>query len=237
MIDFHSHILSETDDGARDFAESVTCLYEAKKAGFSSIICTPHYIVGFYECDYSNIEEKIKKLQIAANNIDLTLYHANEIYVHDEIPSLISNKKVSTINNGKYLLMEFPLTDIPMLNSMDIIKNIVKAGYIPIIAHPERYPYVQKDINFAQNLIKNGALLQCNYSSIDNFYGIKAKKTIIKLLKNNMVSFLGSDNHRKKSIYYNMNKYISKILKYISEEEFEKISKNNALKILRNEEL
>ena len=204
MVDFHCHILSETDDGAIDFSESVVCLYEAKKAGFSSIICTPHYIPSFYECDYANIEDKVNKLQIVANNLGITLYHANEIYVHEDISSLIANKKVSTINNGRYLLMEFPLTDIPMINSMQTIRNIVEAGYIPIVAHPERYPYVQKDINFARDLIKNGALLQCNYSSIDSFYGNKAKKTMIKLLKNDMVSFLGSDNHRKRTIYYNI---------------------------------
>ena len=164
MIDFHSHILSETDDGARDFSESTVCIFEAKKAGFSSIICTPHYMYGFYECDYSNIEKKIEKLQIVAYDKDVKLYHANEIYVHDDIPELIKNKKAATINGGKYLLMEFPLTDIPIINSIDIIKNIVKSGYIPIVAHPERYPYVQKDLNFAIELVQNGALLQCNYS-------------------------------------------------------------------------
>ena len=128
--------------------------------------------------------------------------------------------------------MEFPLTDTPLINSMDIIKKLVEDGYIPIVAHPERYPYVQKNLNFAKELIKNGALLQCNYSSIDGYYGIPAKKTMIKLLKKNMVSFLGTDNHRRKSIYKNMNIYVSKILKYISDEKFEDLSKNNAMRVL-----
>lgn len=237
MIDFHSHILNETDDGAVDFAESAACLYEAKKAGFTAIICTPHYIPGFYECDCDDIAKKIEKLQIAANIPGITLYHANEIYVHEDIPGLIDNKKVSTINNTKYLLMEFPLSDLPMLNSMEIIRNITNAGYVPIVAHPERYPYVQENIKFAKNLVKNGALLQCNYSSIDNYYGREAKKTMIELLKKDMVSFLGSDNHRKGTIYHNMNSYISKILKYISREKFEELSNKNIMKVIRNEKI
>ena len=232
MIDFHSHILSKTDDGARDLLESIQCLHEARNAGFSGIICTPHYLQGFYECDYKNIEKKIKKLKYSMEDIDIKLYHANEIYVHEDISGLIKNKKVSTINDSRYLLIEFPLTDTQLFNSMDIIKKLVEDGYIPIVAHPERYPYVQKNLNFAKELIKNGALLQCNYSSIDGFYGIPAKKTMIKLLKKNMVSFLGTDNHRRKSIYKNMNIYVSKILKYISDEKFEDLSKNNAMRVL-----
>ena len=237
MIDFHSHILSETDDGAKSFEESVACLYEARKAGFSGIICTPHFMQGFYECNCDDIKEKIEKLQIVANNLDIVLYQANEIYAHEDIIKFINDKKVSTINGGRYLLMEFPLTDIPMVNSMEIIQNIVNAGYIPIVAHPERYPYIQDNFDFAKNLIKNGALFQCNYPSINGFYGKKAKKTMIKLLKNDMVSFFGSDNHRKKSFYVRMDKYISQILKYISEEKFVDLSKNNILKVIRNENI
>ena len=237
MIDFHSHVLSKTDDGAIDFSESVACLHEAKNAGFTDIICTPHYLQGFYECDFKDIEKKIKKLKITAKKININLYHANEIYIHEDIPGLVLNKKVSTINNGRYLLIEFPLTDSPIINSVEIIKSITDAGYIPIVAHPERYHYVQENLDFAKRLIENGALLQCNYASIDGYYGNNARKTMIKLLKKDMVSFLGSDNHRKKTIYENMNKYISKILKYISNEKFEDLSTNNILKVITNKDL
>mgnify|MGYP002540560437 FL=1 len=237
MVDFHSHIINDTDDGSKGFSESVALLYEAKKAGFDTVICTPHYMMGFYEKDVKYVSDRIKDLQIDSRRVGVNLYQANEIYAHEDICKFISEKKATTINNSKYLLMEFPLTDEPMLNSIDIIKDIVKNGYVPIVAHPERYPYVQKKLKFAEDLVENGALLQMNYASIDGFYGLRAKKTAIKLLKKKMISFLGTDTHRQKTMYTKTQKYIDHILRYVSDEEFDNISNANALKVLHNEEI
>ena len=185
MIDLHAHILTDTDDGASSFEESVALLYEARKAGFTGIVCTPHYMQGFYEKDANYINNKMKELEMDAKRIGIHLYQGNEIYAINEICKILKEKKIVSLNNSKYLLIEFSLNNEPIKNSVEIIDEIVKNGYIPIIAHPERYPYVQKDIKFLKSLLKKGVLLQANYASIDGYYGIPAKKTIIKLLKNN----------------------------------------------------
>lgn len=235
MIDLHAHILTDTDDGASSFEESVALLYEARKAGFTGIVCTPHYMQGFYEKDANYINNKMKELEMDAKRIGIHLYQGNEIYAINEICKILKEKKIVSLNNSKYLLIEFSLNNEPIKNSVEIIDEIVKNGYIPIIAHPERYPYVQKDIKFLKSLLKKGVLLQANYASIDGYYGIPAKKTIIKLLKNKMIQFLGSDVHDKRTIYVNIPQYIKKISKYLSENEIDELVYKNPIKVIHNE--
>ncbi len=235
MIDIHTHILTDTDDGASSFEESVAILYEAKKAGFTGIVCTPHYMQGFYEKDANYVSNKMKELEMDAKRVGIHLYQGNEVYGTDEISKFLKDKKISKINDSRYLLIEFSLNNTPTNNSIGIIEEIVKNGYVPIIAHPERYPYVQKNMGFIKDLLKKGALLQANFASIDGYYGIPAKKTVIKLLKNNMIQFLGSDVHNKRTIYTNMTQYIKKISKYLSENEIDELAYKNPIKVIHDE--
>lgn len=237
MIDLHSHILTDTDDGASTFEESVALLYEAKKAGFSGIVCTPHYMQQFYEKDVNYISDKIKELGLDSKRIGIHLYQGNEIYISNDICKLLEDKKVARINDSRYLLIELPLTDTPIKNAIEIIEEIVKNEYIPIIAHPERYPYIQKNINLAKEFLRKGALLQANFASIDGYYGVQAKKTVIKLLKNKMIQFLGSDAHKKRTIYSNMNKYIKALSKYLSEDDIHELSYKNPVKVIHDEKI
>lgn len=237
MIDLHAHILTDTDDGAGSFEESVALLYEAKKAGFSGIICTPHYMQQFYEKDSNYVNDRIEELGIDAKRVGIHLYQGNEAYICNEICKFIDDKKVAKINNSRYVLLELPLTEEPLKDTFEIINEIVENGYVPIIAHPERYPYIQKNIEFAKRLLKEGALLQSNYASIDGYYGVPAKKTIIKLLKNKMIQFLGSGTHKKRTIYVNMEKYIKALSKYISEDELHELSYKNPIKVIHDEKI
>ena len=237
MIDLHAHILADTDDGAGSFEESVALLYEAKKAGFSGVICTPHYMQQFYERDVNYINDRMQELSLDSKRIGIHLYRANEVYIFNEICKFIEDKRVTTINGSKYVLLELPLTETPINNTIEIVEEIVKNGYVPIIAYPERYPYVQKNIEFAKELLRKGALLQANYASIDGYYGVQAKKTIIKLLKNKMIQFLGSDVHEKRTIYINMQKYIKALSKYLSEDDLHELSYKNPIKVIHDEKI
>lgn len=237
MIDLHAHILTDTDDGAGSFEESVALLYEAKKAGFSGIVCTPHYMQQFFERDVNYINDRIQELSLDAKRIGIHLYKGNEIYMANELYKYIEDKKVTTINDSRYILLQLQLADTPIRNTIEIIEEIVKNGYVPIIAYPERYPYIQKSIEFAKQLLKKGALLQANYASIDGYYGVQAKKTVIKLLKNKMIQFLGSDTHKKRTIYINMQKYIKELSKYLSENEIHELSYKNPIKVIHDEKI
>ena len=119
----------------------------------------------------------------------------------------------------------------------EIVYRAIEKGYLPIIAHPERYTYVQEDINYARELSNMGALFQSNYGSIIGMYGNHAKKTIYKLLEDDLIQFLGSDVHREGQIYNKVPKILKKLEKIISKKKIEELTQINAEKVLNNENI
>ena len=235
MIDFHSHILPGIDDGSRNLEQSIAMVNEAKEAGFTKIISTSHYMENYYECKERDRRQLLKKVQENVQGIELIL--GNEIYITNNIIELLQNGQASSINGTKYVLFEFPLITTRPMNDKEVIYRLVENGYIPIIAHPERYPFIQENPDYLFELEEMGALFQANYGSIIGMYGLKAKKTLKILLKNNLISFLGSDVHRPEQVYNKMPKIIKKLKKIISNEEFEEFTQINPEKVLKNENI
>lgn len=235
MIDFHSHILPGIDDGSRNLEQSIAMVNEAKEAGFTKIISTSHYMENYYECKERDRRQLLKKVQENVQGIELIL--GNEIYITNNIIELLQNGQASSINGTKYVLFEFPLITTRPMNDKEVIYRLVENGYIPIIAHPERYPFIQENPDYLFELEEMGALFQANYGSIIGMYGLKAKKTLKILLKNNLISFFGSDVHRPEQVYNKMPKIIKKLKKIISNEEFEEFTEINPEKVLKNENI
>lgn len=238
MIDIHSHIIPQIDDGSTSFEESYTMFLEATKAGFTDIITTSHYIEDYYEVDsitrYAWVVAMNKVLK--ENNINLNLHCGNEIYVTQNLIKLIKEKKASTLADSKYVLFELPMNNnVVYLN--EIIFEIKSLGLIPVIAHPERYTYVQQNPNILIDLIKQGVLFQGNFASIIGKYGNQAKSTIKQLLKANMIHFLGTDCHRSNDIYSNMKEIIQELKKVIGDAKFEELTEINPTHIIKNEEI
>jgi len=235
MIDFHSHILPGIDDGSRNLEQSIVMVNEAKEAGFTKIISTSHYMENYYECNERDRRQLLKKVQENVQGIELIL--GNEIYITNNIIELLQNGQASSINGTKYVLFEFPLITTRPMNDKEVIYRLVENGYIPIIAHPERYPFIQENPDYLFELEEMGALFQANYGSIIGMYGLKAKKTLKILLKNNLISFFGSDAHRPEQVYNKMPKIIKKLKKIISNEEFEEFTEINPEKVFKNENI
>lgn len=238
MIDMHSHILPAIDDGSRNIEESIEMIKEAKNAGFTAIVSTSHYIEESYNSSKHEREDLIKNINqiLEAENTDIKIYNGAEAYVSTNLNELIEKEKLPTINESKYLLMELPMhSEILYLDN--IIYNLETNGIIPIIAHPERYSYVQKNPKMLQDLINKGVLFQANYGSIIGRYGKDAEKTLKRLLKSNMIHFLGTDTHRSGSVYTQMDKILKKLEKLIGKEKLELLSKTNPQKVLYNEDI
>ena len=229
MVDFHSHILPGVDDGSRNEPESIKLLQEAKEAGFDKVISTSHYALDLYEIPEYKRVSLIESLQ-SEPNIP-SIYLGSEIYSTHTIVDLIKEGKASTLNNTKYVLFELPLfgqfPDLPGL-----INKIKEYEYIPVLAHPERYHIIQKDYNFLFTLKDMGVLFQSNYGSIIGQYGSKAKKIVKKMLKDQLISFMGSDVHRPDTVYPRMDKILKKISKITDVGYFEAITTNNAEAVL-----
>lgn len=238
MIDFHNHIIFDVDDGAQDIEQSIKMLKEAQEAGITDVILTPHYMEEYYEVGTKAIAKRMEIInqEIEKNNINIKLHQSNEVYITSNIINLLKNERVSTVAGSKYVLMETPMLQVPM-NFRQIIYDLKSNGYIPVIAHPERYEYIQKNPQIVYDLIQDGVLFQSNIGSIIGIYGNNAKKTIKKLLKHKMVHFIGTDTHRPDSIYPKVEKALKKLGKIVPEDELEKIICGNAKCVLENKDI
>lgn len=238
MIDFHSHIIPNVDDGSRSVEETFELLKEAKETGFSGVISTSHYMEGYYETDVAERNVWIKAISenLYKKNIDLKLYLGNEVYITKNIMNLLEQGKATSINNSNYVLFEFPLNSKPM-DMYDIIYDMLEYKLIPVLAHPERYTFVQKEPNLIYDLIQKGVLMQSNFGSILGIYGEKAEIIVKKLLENNMVHFLGSDVHRANSIYPQIHDALRRIEEIVGEEQLNEITSINPNLVVENKRI
>ncbi|HEY5555485.1 tyrosine-protein phosphatase [Acetobacterium sp.] len=202
MIDLHSHILPGVDDGARTIEESMDMIRAARDQGFRGIILTPHYIAN---TDYqSRVKEnkalfKALKKTVKDQGIDLFLFLGNEVCYRVGILKLIENGDFTTMNGSRYFLIETKSHLPDLFNFEAFLFKLQLKGYTTIIAHPERYDFVQKDPNVLGNLVAKGSLAQMNILSLTGFYGTRAQACAEILLTHNMVHFLASDAHKPKS--------------------------------------
>ena len=226
MRDLHCHLLYGIDDGSREKEESIKLLKELENNRVTDIMLTPHYIIGSNFCADNSIKKgMVDELQ---KHTLINLYYGNEVYIDNNIVDYIEKGEISTLNGSRYLLIEFPLNE-RLDSALSIIRNIIKKGYTPIIAHPERYHYY--DLEFFQELIEEGCLLQGNITSLCGKYGNNSKHNLELLVKKHMIHLMGTDTHR--TVYPLNNCYIA--LSAITDREmYKEITSNNFLPIVIN---
>ena len=198
-VDIHSHLLPGIDDGVQTLKESVALIKQFSLLGYTRLITTPHIIS---DC-YPNTEEIItNKLNIVRNalkleKIEITLDAAAEYYVDMNFLNLIEERKLLTFMDH-YVLFETAYTEKPIILD-EIIYRLLENGYIPVLAHPERYTYLYNDIEKYKKLKAQGVLFQVNAKSLYN----KSKasyKIAYQLIKLGLVDFIGSDAHRMRDL-------------------------------------
>ena len=238
MKDLHSHLLYRIDDGSRSIEESIFLLKRMENSGVKELILTPHYVENSkFNCNNYNKEIIFNKLSEKAKeeNISIKLYLGNEAYITDNLVDLIEKGEIRTLNNSKYLLFEFPLRQ-KVNGSFDIIHKIITNGYIPVLAHPERYITFQEHPELIAEYLRAGVLLQGNFTSLFNKYGKKSQKTLKYFLKNKMITFLGSDTHR--IVEFDEKKLRKKLLRITKDKEYvEDLLNNNFDKVINNQDI
>ena len=234
MIDIHAHILPGIDDGARTLADSVEIVRWLSMQGVTDVIVTPHFVdETIYVSPRRDNLKLLKDLKekIAEEGIKVNLYLGNEIYINSKIEELIKEKTISTMADSKYLLVELPINGRDAHHE-DYLKDLIDKGYKVILAHPERYAFLQEDYGAAKELIEMGLLFQCNMRSILGKYGSGAKKTVKKMIKDGLVFTFSTDIHhvgRKNDIELAQ----KKLAKYYDEKELKKLLVSNPGKLLR----
>ncbi len=237
MRDIHCHIMYGIDDGSKSLEQSIEILKNAYSNGITDIVLTPHYInKSEYNCNNKNKKKILDELigELKKENIDINLYLGNEVMIDPDVSKLIANNKISTINNTKYVLVELPM-HYENPNSEKMMFEIIRHGYIPILAHPERYDYVKEDISKLEPYINMGCILQGNYLSLFGRYGDEAKKILKILLKQRKIKILASDIHRP-STDYRIKKLKKKLKWFLRDKKYqEELLETNFLKIINDE--
>lgn len=236
--DLHSHILYGIDDGSKTIEESIVLLKEMEKAGTKELILTPHYIENSkYNANNRSKEALFRQLKkkVKEAKINIELHLGNEVFFSNNMIELIQKGEVKTLNKSKYLLFEFPMTRF-YNNSLEVINQLVSKGYIPILAHPERYTEFQKNPNLVIEYLKSGVLLQGNFTSLFGKYGRHSRKILKLYLKNKWITFLGSDVHHE--VAYDNKKLEKMLLKITKDKEYtEELLCKNFDKVINNEDI
>lgn len=201
LVDMHSHLLPGIDDGAQSLDESLDLVSAFSDLGYKKLITTPHIMGDFYKNNEAIITEKLIQLrqEVASRGIDIQIDAAAEYYLDERfIKNLEENKKMLTFGEN-YLLFETSYINEPSFLH-ETIFNIKANGYWPVLAHPERYQYLYGDFGKFEKIYELGISFQLNINSISGYYSKTAEQFALKLIKHNMVNFIGSDCHSMKHI-------------------------------------
>ena len=226
MVDIHSHILHLVDDGSDSLENSIEMLKNCSCQGVKEIILTPHYKSGSFMPSIHLIKEKFEELksQIQKENLDVKIYLGQELYCDENIYDRLKNKEVLTLNQSKYVLVEFDFFDY--VDILEYVYNLTNLGYVTIIAHIERYTYL--DWRIIIELKDLGALIQTNVECVLGNAGKAIQKKVLKAIKEGLIDFVASDTHytRQKDFI----KAYSKVVKTCGEEIANKVFYENAKK-------
>lgn len=194
ITDWHSHILPGVDDGFKDMDESLKALDLMEQLGVKELWLTPHVME---DCpnEPSKLRKRFEELKLAyEGNVKLHLASENMLDVLFE-DRLANNDFLPMGEKGNYLLVETSYYNPPM-NMMGLLEQVLSKGYFPVLAHPERYRYM--DETDYKRIKELGVLFQANYFSLIGAYGNTAQKKLGWLLKQGMIDLMGSDLHRLK---------------------------------------
>lgn len=234
--DVHIHLLPGVDDGARDEGSSLRMLEIAYLDGIRTIICTPHFHGGYMESSAEANTEAFNKLKsiVDANYPEMKIYLGNEVYYFDSMDEWLNDGRLLTMAGSRYVLVEFsPGVSLRVLDSA--VRHLTQSGYMPILAHINRYIQLVGDIRHVYDLIDNGAYIQINTEALNGQMGHKVKKFTKKLLKTNSVHFIASDAHSSRNRRPELAQTANYIAKKYGEEVAIRIFCDNPQKVIDNE--
>ncbi len=197
MIDIHCHILPGFDDGASSLEESIAMAHMAASCGVTGIVATPHF-PGKADSlrRMGELLEKYRLLReaIADEGIPLTLFPGAEVLCLPETIHLAKRKALPTIGDTSYLLVEFFFNESPSYMSQTL-HALADAGYKPVVAHPERYKAVQKNIRLLQFWFECGYVIQVNKDSLLGAFGSQVQECANIIIQSGMAHIIASDAH------------------------------------------
>jgi tyrosine-protein phosphatase YwqE len=186
--------------------------------GYSKLITTPHVMWDMYKNTSEIILEKLEQLRAAvkAEGLAVEINAAAEYFLDDHVEGLLKRNEPLLAISGKMILVEFSLAHPPM-GLKDILFEMQMQGYQPVIAHPERYMYLERNKEFYEELKDIGCLFQLNILSLSNYYGKSVHELAQHLIKKGYYDLVGADLHNFRHLEALSNPAITSDLKKLLE--------------------
>lgn len=194
--DMHCHLIPRVDDGSKCIEESIECLQTLKAVGYNKVIITPHFQYPRFPNDEDDIKRRYEevKVQAAEQGVEIEIVGiGGEYRIDSGFAPRLENPRFLMVG-GKYVLVEFSLHQ-QMMGSDEMIFDLQMKGYDVILAHPERYPYLNTNGMRMEQLKNQGVYFQINALSLGGFYGDEAKRRAYEMLERGWVEFMGTDTH------------------------------------------
>ncbi|SHM94357.1 tyrosine-protein phosphatase [Flavobacterium xinjiangense] len=199
-IDIHSHLLPGIDDGARTFEDTLRLTQALQGFGVSQFITTPHIIQYVWDNTHDQIlsNKETTVLELEKNKITVPFNAAAEYLMDDQFVQLFQSHELLTLK-ANYVLVEMSYINAP-IQLYSILFDLQVAGYIPVLAHPERYLFYHNNFSEYEKLKRAGCLFQLNLLSVVGYYGAEITKIAEQLLQKGMYTYVGSDVHHDNHI-------------------------------------
>ena len=194
--DMHCHLVPKVDDGSKCIEESVECMKALASVGYKKMILTPHFQTPRFENDEDDIVRRYEEMkrQAADMGVEIDICGiGGEYRIDSGFAKRLENPRFLQIG-GKYVLVEFSLQQ-QMMGCDEMIFDMQMKGYEVILAHPERYPYLNVGGSRMEQLKNQGVFFQVNVLSLGGFYGEEAKRRAFEMVEGGLVEFLGTDTH------------------------------------------
>jgi protein-tyrosine phosphatase len=234
MIDLHSHILPGLDDGAANLAQYIEMAKIAVDSGIRGMAVTPHCA----DDRRIDIRHAMMLLRDALQEaqIPLILYPGMEIFGRISTAEMLLEGRLLTLNNSRYPLIEFNFAGSGE-EETGILQSVADAGYVPLVAHPERYKYVQQNPELLNEWKRIGCLFQVNRGSFLGHFGEHSRRIAYEMTARGFTTIIASDAHSNQHRIPWMRDVRNILDREISPVASQYLLRQNPLKILKNEEL
>lgn len=199
FVDIHTHILPGVDDGAQDLSQSLELLRRAYGQGTRALVLTPHYRGRYRNNVAPKLSKLFEELSLRAKQAcpELQLYLGCEVGYELDVGEKLAEGTVLSMNGTQYVLLEFQSASFRS-RILDGVLEVLNFGYVPIIAHAERYDAFREHPSLAREVAELGALIQINADSVLGKCGFGVMRYCHKLLKAHLVHFVATDAHDQK---------------------------------------
>lgn len=238
MFDLHNHLLPGVDDGAKDWDMAMAMAKMAYDDGIRGLVFTPHNAAwwsNYYQQKIEKLTHEFRR-QLHEAGLEMQVGPGAEIYIDTDILKRLKDGRAAPLNCSRYLLVELPLKSWPMSTEY-VFFELQAAGYIPIMAHPERNADIIRKPELMKGLAERGVIGQITAGSLEGKFGRHAQKLALKLLANRWSHFIASDAHDLKDRQPKMREAFKIVEAFFSTERAIEATQTIPQKIFRNEEL